>query len=130
MDVKRVEMVEAMGASSRSAAMMGVTSARSVVMVETMAGQITKIEAGPMVVLMAQDVVDSKVVVVVAAPPLLFKTSHVRFAKNMDTLLVNVGGATLIEMMMMILTLKKRVPMGLTQIGMWIVVLLIISLVS
>jgi hypothetical protein len=95
-------------------------------MVGAMVGLMIKLVVGPM----AQDVVDSREVVVVAAPPLPSKMSPVRYARSMGILLVSVGGVMQIEMMMMIPTLMRKVHMALTQTGIWIAVPLITSLVN
>jgi hypothetical protein len=54
--------------------------------------------------------------------------SFVRYARRRVTLPMNVGGVmVMMTMMMMTLLPRKRAPMVLTQIGIWILVLLIIS---
>jgi hypothetical protein len=129
-DAKSVVMVEAMGAMIRSVEMVATTGARSAEMVEAMVALMTKIVGVQMAVLMVKGVVDSKEVVVVAVLPLPSKMSRVRFAKNMGTLLMNVGGVTPTRMMAMILALTRRVHMVLTQTGIWTVVPLTISRVN
>jgi hypothetical protein len=130
MDAKSVVMVEAMGAMISSVEMVATTGARSAEMVEAMVALMTKIVGVQMAVLMVKGVVDSKEVVVVAVLPLPSKMSRVRFAKNMGTLLMNVGGVTPTRMMTMILALTRRVHMVLTQTGIWTVVPLTISRVN
>jgi hypothetical protein len=71
-------------------------------------------------------VVHPRVVMVGPPPPTL--TLSARFARNMATLRISAGGATLTVtvMMKMTLALVRRAPIGLTPIGIWTVVLLII----
>jgi hypothetical protein len=73
-------------------------------------------------------VVLPRVAVVVVVPPPPTLTPSARSARNMATLRISAGGATLTVtvMMMMTLSLVRRAPMGLTPTGTWTAVLLII----
>ncbi|KAK1678516.1 hypothetical protein QYE76_039364 [Lolium multiflorum] len=108
---------------ARSAVMMMAIGAKSGMMVITVAGLTVAMMAKAKVVVLHKEVV----VVAVLPPPI--KMWNARFARSTVTLPMNVGGVMLTKMII-ILALRRREHMVLTQTGTWTVVLQIISLAN
>jgi hypothetical protein len=108
---------------ARSAVMMMAIGAKSAMMVITVAGLTVAMMAKAKVVVLHKEAV----VVAVLPPPI--KMWNARFARSTVTPPTNVGGVMLTKMII-ILALRRREHMVLTQTGTWTVVLQIISLLN